>query len=86
MHDMDNWMCAAYKVVGPTQSKGRGSGWSQPPAEILEREKHEGKVIIIRGDALSCVLLGALVAGRLPAYGQSILRFLRDLREYRDGK
>jgi hypothetical protein len=56
------------------------------PAEILEREKHERKVIIIRDDALSCALLGVLVAGRLPAYGRSILRFLRDLREYRDGK
>jgi hypothetical protein len=43
-------------------------------------------VIVIRGDAFSCVLIGALIAGRLPAYGQSILRFLRDLREYREGK
>jgi hypothetical protein len=53
---------------------------------ILKREKHECKLITIKGDALSCVLLGALIAGRLPTYGQSILRFLRDLREYRDGK
>lgn len=66
------------------KSKGPRA-WMEPPAEILEREKHASKVIVIRGDVISCVLVGALIAGRLPAYGRSILRFLRDLREYRNG-
>jgi hypothetical protein len=52
----------------------------------LERENHEHKVIVIRGDAFSCVLVGVLVVSRLPAYGQAVLRFLRDLNRYRDGK
>jgi hypothetical protein len=38
------------------------------------------------GGALSCVVVGLLAIGRLPAFGQATLRFLCDLQEYRDAR
>jgi hypothetical protein len=35
---------------------------------------------------LVVVVLAALALWRLPAYGHKILRFLRDLRDYRAGR
>jgi|HubBroStandDraft_2_1064218.scaffolds.fasta_scaffold00229_25 hypothetical protein len=72
----------AIGLVEPTQRR-RPRGRDR--IRHLKREKHACKVIVIRGDALSCVLVGVLVVSRLPAYGQAVLRFLRDLNKYRDG-